>query len=452
MGRLFGTDGVRGQANRAPLDGPTVFALGQAVASLVRNSNQASHRVVVGRDTRRSGYMIEGALAAGLASAGVDVYLGGVLPTPAVAFLTRALDMGAGISISASHNPYVDNGIKVFFHGGWKLSDEQENEVERVVFERAGAELAVAPADMGRVLALPDAETRYVEFVKKTLPDGADFRGLKIVLDTANGAAYRVGLRILLELGADVIQIGAEPDGININADCGSEHPDGLIKAVVEHGADVGLALDGDGDRLIAVDEKGRKLTGDHILLILARNFKGQGRLRNNLLVSTVMSNMGLRAACRKYGISHHESAVGDRRVLEDLLRLEGNLGGEESGHVVLLDYHTTGDGLLTAVQLIDVMLKEGKPLSELRDWMEVYPQHLINVPVSSKPPLDEIPGLSEAQAQAKSELGNEGRVLIRYSGTEDVCRVMVEASEITQAERIGGKLAEVIQAAIGRR
>jgi len=452
MGKLFGTDGVRAQANCFPLDGTTVFSLGQAIAAATSGGQGFGCRVVVGRDTRRSGHMIQAALAAGLASVGANVYLGGVLPTPAVAFLTRTLGMTAGVSISASHNPYMDNGIKIFSRGGWKLSGEQENEVERLVLEAGTAELAVSPAAMGQVLALPDAEARYVEFVKSSFPRSLSMQGLRVVLDTANGAAYRVGPQVFSELGAQVTVISAEPNGVNINAGCGSEHPAHLTDAVLEWGADIGLALDGDGDRLIAIDEKGHKLSGDHILLILARALHGEGRLKNNLLVSTVMSNMGLRMACHKYGIGHYESAVGDRHVLEDVIRLGGNLGGEESGHIVLLDYHTTGDGLLTAVQLITAMLKYQQPLSELRRWMQIYPQRLINVPVFSKPPLDKIPGLPEAIAQAQATLGDKGRVLVRYSGTENVCRVMVEASELSQAEKLATELAQVIQSAVGRK
>ncbi len=449
MGQLFGTDGIRGEANRYPMDATTALAVGQAVTKVLKRSHHTT-RVIIGKDTRLSGYTLEGALESGVTSMGGVAYLVGVLPTPGIAFMTGSMRADAGVVISASHNPYEDNGIKVFSGAGYKLSDEQENEIEELVLSGRLPEMLPPPREMGRAYRLDDAQGRYIVFLKNCFPRTLSMEGLKIVLDTANGATYRVAPATFSELGADVTVIHDEPDGLNINERCGSQHTDDLRKAVVAEGAAIGLAFDGDGDRLIAVDEKGSVLTGDQILIICASMLKREGRLRDDILVSTVMSNMGLRLACARYGFNNHAAQVGDRYVLEEMQRTGAVLGGEDSGHLIFLDHHTTGDGILTALQLIAAMLRAGEPLSELAKLMEVFPQRLINVDVASKPPLESVPEIVEAVAQVEAELKGEGRVLVRYSGTESLCRVMVEGPTVEMTERFATQLAAVVKAAIG--
>lgn len=449
MGKLFGTDGIRGEANRYPMDANTAFAVGQAVVSVLNKPGHTT-KVIIGKDTRLSGYMLESALESGVTSMGGVPYLVGVLPTPGIAYITESMRADAGMVISASHNPYQDNGIKVFSGAGFKLSDAQEEAIEELMLGGKLPEMVPAPHDMGRAYRLDDATGRYIVFLKNTFPRSLSLEGMKIVLDTANGATYRVAPEAFTELGADVTVIHNDPDGLNINENCGSQHTDDLKKAVVENGAAVGLAFDGDGDRLIAVDEKGNEITGDQILVICAKMLKDEGRLNNDLLVSTIMSNMGLSVACKKYGFKNHAAKVGDRYVLEDMQRLGGVLGGEESGHVIFLDHHTTGDGLLTALQLLAAMLKAGKPLSELAKLMDVFPQKLINVDVKSKPPIDTVPAIVEAIKQVESELGDQGRVLVRYSGTQNMCRVMIEGPTTEVTEKYAQQLADVVKAAIG--
>lgn len=385
MGTLFGTDGIRGVANRYPMDAPMAFLVGQAVTHVLKKEKHRT-RIIIGKDTRISGYMLESALLAGITSMGGNPYLVGVLPTPGIAFITGSMRADAGIVISASHNPYQDNGIKIFGGNGFKLSDEQEAVIENLVLDGKLAD-KLPPVDrMGQAHRIDDVLGRYIVFLKNTFPREQSMEGMKMVIDAANGATYRVAPECFTELGADLQVIHNTPNGININAGCGSQHTEGLRKRVLETGAAIGLAFDGDGDRLIAVDEKGREITGDQILIICGKMFKDKGRLKNDLLVSTVMSNLGLTLACRKYGFKHHAAKVGDRYVLEDMQRLGSILGGEESGHVIFLDHHTTGDGILTAIQLILAMLESGKPLSELAQLMDVYPQKLINIDVRSKP------------------------------------------------------------------
>jgi len=449
MGKLFGTDGIRGEANRYPMDANTAFAVGQAVVSVLKKPGHTT-KVIIGKDTRLSGYMLESALESGVTSMGGVPYLVGVLPTPGIAYITESMRADAGMVISASHNPYQDNGIKVFSGAGFKLSDAQEETIEGLMLGGKLPEMVPAPHDMGRAYRLDDATGRYIVFLKNTFPRSLSLEGMKIVLDTANGATYRVAPETFTELGADVTVIHNTPDGLNINKDCGSQHTDDLRKAVVESGAAVGLAFDGDGDRLIAVDEKGNEITGDQILVICAKMLKDEGRLKNDLLVSTIMSNMGLSVACKKYGFKNHAAKVGDRYVLEDMQRLGAVLGGEESGHVIFLDHHTTGDGLLTALQLLAAMLKAGKPLSELAKLMDVFPQKLINVDVKSKPPIDTVPAIVEAIKQVESELGDQGRVLVRYSGTQDMCRVMVEGPTAEATGKYAEEIASVVRTAIG--
>lgn len=433
MPTLFGTDGIRGKANQYPMDGAFVFSMGQALAYVLRSRNPQP-RVVIGRDTRISGPMLESALAAGLMSMGAAPLLVGVLPTPGIAFMTKSTHADAGIVISASHNPFQDNGIKVFSGDGFKLSDSDEETIEGLVLHNDLKRKCPSAGDLGRSVPLGEAERRYADFLKGTFPRDLSMKGMKLVLDTANGATHKVAPEVFNEMGAVVHVIHHRPDGVNINDHCGSQHTQDLEQEVLTKGASVGLAFDGDGDRLIAVDEKGRRLTGDQILLICAKGMKDLGSLKNNLLVTTVMSNLGLRMACKKYGFHHHASKVGDRYVLEEMRRLGGILGGEDSGHMIFLDHHTTGDGILAALQLIGTMLRTKKPLSELAGWMDVYPQRLINVRVKSKPEISTVPEIAEVIAQAEKELGEQGRVLVRYSGTENLCRVMVEGptEEIT--------------------
>jgi len=449
MGKLFGTDGIRGEANRYPMDAAIAFSVGQAVANLFKKAGHRT-RVVIGKDTRISGYMLESSLEAGVSSMGGISYLVRVLPTPGIAFIAQSMRADAGIVISASHNPYQDNGIKIFSGNGFKLSDEQEETIENLILSGKLPEMVPPAKEMGRAYRMEDAPGRYIVFLKNTFPRDLSMEGMKIVIDAANGATYRVASAAFTELGANVDVIHNNPDGLNINENCGSQHTQDLEKRVVETGAAIGLAFDGDGDRLIAVDEKGRTITGDQIMVICASVLKDQGRLKNDLLVSTVMSNLGLTFACKKYGFKHHASKVGDRYVLEDMQRLGAVIGGEESGHMIFLDHHTTGDGIITALQLIAAMIRKVKPLSELAGMMEIFPQKLINVPVKSKPDISSVPQVVAAIKQAEAELGDRGRVLVRYSGTQNACRVMVEGPTDDLTQKYCKQIAEAVKAALG--
>jgi phosphoglucosamine mutase len=449
MGKLFGTDGIRGEANRHPMSAEIAFSVGQAIAYLLRKEHHRT-RIIIGKDTRISGYMLESALESGITSMGGNPYLVGVLPTPGIAFVTQSMRADAGVVISASHNPFEDNGIKIFNGNGFKFSDGQEETIEDLVLNHKLKDFLPAPRDMGQAFRIDDVHGRYIVFLKNTFPRALSMEGMKIVLDTANGATYRVAPEALIELGADLEVIHCSPNGFNINDKCGSQHTDELRKRVLETGAAIGLAFDGDGDRLIAVDEKGNEITGDQILILCAVMLKQEGRLKKNLVVSTIMSNLGLRIACKKYGFDHHAARVGDRYVLEDMLRLGGVIGGEDSGHMIFLDHHTTGDGIITAMQLVAAMTKAGKPLSELAKTMEVYPQKLINVNVRRKPEIATVPELSEAMQQFEQELGDDGRVLVRYSGTQNMCRVMVEGPSEAITEKYCSQLAELVQRLLG--
>lgn len=450
MGALFGTDGIRGEANRPPMDGSTGFALGRALVKLLGPGDRSA-RVVLGKDTRVSGDMLESAVAAGIASAGGDVFRAEVLPTPGVAFLTRVLNADAGVMISASHNPYQDNGFKVFSARGTKLSVQEEASVEEGILADAGENTSANPSrDPGRIRRLEDARERYSAFLRGTFPRDLTLKGVRMVLDTANGAAYRVAPAVFAGLGAEVEVIHNQPDGRNINDACGSEHTESLATRVLETGAHLGLALDGDGDRLIAVDECGQRLTGDQVLMILAADLKGQGTLEGDFLVTTVMSNLGLTEACRRLGLRHHASAVGDRFVLEDMERLGAVLGGEESGHMIFLNHHTTGDGILSGLQLLACMVRNRVALSELASVMAVFPQTLVNVEVSSKPDIQTLPGVVRVIRGVEEELGERGRVLVRYSGTQKVCRVMVEGPTEAITDRAARRIADVVGEAIG--
>ena len=449
MGKLFGTDGIRGEANRHPMRSEIAFGVGQAVAHLLKKEHHRT-RIIIGKDTRISGYMLESSLEAGITSMGGHPLLVGVLPTPGIAFITQSMRADAGIVISASHNPCEDNGIKIFNGSGFKLSDQEEKIIEDLIFSGELENLLPPAREMGQAFRMEDVNGRYIVFLKNTFPRDLSMEGMKIVLDAANGATYKVAPVAFAELGALVDVIHNAPNGININDGCGSQHTADLRKRVVETHADVGLAFDGDGDRLIAVDEKGKEATGDQILMMCALVLKERGQLKNNLVVSTIMSNLGLKVACKRHGINQHASNVGDRYVLEDMIRLGGVLGGEESGHTIFLDHHTTGDGIITALQVIACMARTGKRLSELTASMDIFPQKLINVGVKRKPKLDTLPELTQAIKQAEQELGDEGRVLVRYSGTQDMCRVMVEGPSAGITEKYCSQLAEIVGRSLG--
>ena len=447
--RLFGTDGIRGEANRYPMDGPTAYAVGQALVHVMKERS-GTPRIVIGRDTRVSGPMLESALEAGIMSMGGCPRTVGVLPTPGIAFLTRSTGADAGVVISASHNPFQDNGIKIFSHQGLKLSDEEESRMEALLTAGTLRDLRCAAKDIGRPELPDDVEQSYVDFLKSSFPQDLSMKGMKLILDTANGATYRVAPQTLAQLGAHVEVIHHHPTGYNINDRCGSQHTEDLQRRVTDSGAFAGLAFDGDGDRLIAVDEKGRRLSGDQILIICSKVLKDLGQLRDDLLVSTVMSNLGLKVACGKLGIRHHASKVGDRSVLEDMQRLGAVIGGEESGHMIFLHHHTTGDGILAAIQLMAASIREDKPLSELSGLMDIFPQKLINVTVKSKPDINQVPPVLEAIREAEVQLGEEGRVLVRYSGTENLCRVMVEGPTDEATEKHCSRIAEAVKKALG--
>jgi len=449
MGKLFGTDGIRGEANSYPMNAEIAFKVGQTVAYLFKRNSHRAH-VVIGKDTRISGYMLESSLEAGITSMGGDPYLVGVLPTPGIAFITQSMRADAGIVISASHNPYQDNGLKIFDADGFKLTDTQESNIEDMIFGDELNDLLPKAKDMGKALRINDIHGRYIVFLKNSFPRDLSMEGMKIVLDTANGATYRVAPDAFGELGADVEVIHNTPNGININDGCGSQHTQNLKNTVIKSGAAIGLAFDGDGDRLIAVDEKGTEITGDQLLIICAYVLKKEGKLKNDLLVSTIMSNLGLRVACKKYGFKHHASNIGDRYVLADMLRLGAIIGGEDAGHMIFLEHHKTGDGIIAAMQLIAAMLKEGKPLSELARLMNVFPQKLINIDVKKKPEISSIPRVMEIIGQVECALGEEGRVLVRYSGTQNMCRIMVEGPSYDTTEKYCRQIANVVKSEIG--
>ena len=449
MGKLFGTDGIRGAANEYPMTAEMAVRVGRAVATIFKG-HSGKPKIIIGRDTRLSGQMLESAMVAGICSAGGDAHLTGVLPTPGVAFTAAAVNAAAGVVISASHNPFYDNGIKLFKGDGYKLSDEEEAEIEKLILTENRPERSQTVRETGTVIMQNDASQNYIAFLKRTLPADHSLNGLKIVLDCANGATYRTAPQLFSDLGAEVEVLGVDPDGKNINRDCGSEHPDSLIQRVLATRAVIGLALDGDGDRLIAVDEKGQILSGDHILLICANLMNGQGRLKNQCVVSTVMSNIGLGVAFKKMGIRHEKSKVGDRYVMEKMRACGAAIGGEDSGHMIFADHHTTGDGSLTGLKLIEAMQTENKPLSELSRMMSHFPQVLINVDVDSKPDIESVPEIVAAIKSVETELGDRGRVLVRYSGTQPICRVMVEGPSEGDTQRYCQQISDIIIKVIG--
>jgi phosphoglucosamine mutase len=443
--KLFGTDGLRGTANREPITARTALELALAAGAQFRRGEHR-HRVVIGKDTRLSGYMLEPALTAGFISMGMDVVLLGPLPTPAVAVLTRSLRADLGVVISASHNPYQDNGIKLFGPDGYKLSDEVEVAIEAKMAARNGA-LAEA-AELGRARRLDDARGRYIEFVKNTFPKGLTLDGLKIVIDCAHGAAYRVAPTVLWELGAEVIPIGVEPDGININRDSGATAPAAMCQAVLAHGADLGIALDGDADRLILADEKGQILDGDQLMALVARSWSAAGRLAGGAVVATVMSNLGLERFLDGLGLTLHRTPVGDRYVVERMRAGGFNVGGEQSGHIILSDYVTTGDGLIAALQALAVLVAADRPASESSRLFSPLPQRLKSLRVVDGARPLEAPTVKDAIRAGESALGRTGRLLIRKSGTEPVIRVMAEGEDEGLVLRVVDEIAKAIERA----
>ena len=453
MGKIFGTDGVRDMANMGNMTAEQALEIGRALAYVCKEYHREKGtrpRIVIGKDTRLSGYMLETALTAGITSVGVDVLLLGPLPTPGVAFITQDMRADAGVVISASHNPYHDNGIKIFGRTGYKLPDAEEQQMEELINSHKLREFRSTESDIGKAKRIDDAIGRYIVFCKNTFPEGMTLDGMKIALDCANGAAYKVAPIIFSELGAEVSAIHVSPNGMNINDNCGSQHTDDLKAEVLATGAEVGLAFDGDADRLIVVDEKGNELSGDQIIAICARQFKKRGQLKNNEVVATVMSNFGFFAAMKELEIDVAVTDVGDRYVLAKMLEDDAVLGGEASGHVIFHDHHSTGDGIIAALQLLSILRETGKPLSELASVMDIFPQRLINIDVKEKPAVEEIAGLPEATAKAEAELADKGRVLIRYSGTQHMCRVMVEGPTDKMTNRIAETLADVVRKAIG--
>lgn len=446
---LFGTDGVRGVANVHPMTGELAMRLGRALGYLVRNGPHR-HKIVIGKDTRLSGYMLEHALACGIESMGVDVYLTGPLPTPAISFITQSMRADAGAVISASHNPYQDNGIKFFSRDGFKLPDEMELRLEQLVLEQHIDHLRPTAQRVGKAFKIDDAGGRYIVYAKNIFPKDLTLDGLTVVIDCANGAAYKVAPAVFEELGAKVIRLSDRPDGKNINAKCGAMHPDAMCKAVVKHRAHLGLALDGDADRLIVADERGRVVDGDAIMAICARELIARKKLPKKTIVSTVMSNLGLEKSLAEVGGKVVRTRVGDRYVVEEMRRGGYSFGGEQSGHLVFLENATTGDGTIAALNLLAVMAKSGRPMSELAAVMQVFPQTQLNLAVKSKPDLKTLPGVVKAIAAAEKSLGRDGRVLVRYSGTETKARVLVEGPDAKRNKSCADAIAAELVRAIG--
>jgi len=444
--QLFGTDGIRGIANQYPITPEVALRIGRAVARVLEANGQKRHKVVIGKDTRLSGYMLETAITSGLVSEGSTVLLTGPAPTPAVAHLTRSMSCDAGIMLTASHNPYQDNGIKIFGRDGYKLSDALELEIESLIL---ADDLPHPERDLGKAIRIDDAMGRYIEFTKNAV--GADsLRGLKIVVDCAHGAGYHVGPLIFEELGAEVIKLSVHPDGRNINENCGALYPEKAAAAVKEHGADVGICFDGDADRVIFCDEKGQVIDGDRVLCLCAIALHEQGKLKGETLVATVMSNLGLRDALEAKGIQLETTNVGDRHVLERMREKGYNLGGENSGHIIYSDHATTGDGIMSGLMVLSMMREKGVPLSELANCMDIYPQILLGLEVKEKPPIDSIPEIQTAINNAELAFADKGRVLVRYSGTERKIRILTECADATLAETQANLIATAIQNTIG--
>ena len=442
--RYFGTDGIRGQSNIFPMTPDLAMRVGIAVGTIFRRGAHR-HRVVIGKDTRLSGYMLENAMVAGFTAAGIDAFILGPIPTPAVAMLTRSLRADIGVMISASHNPFYDNGIKLFGPDGYKLSDEMEMEIEELIDKDITAQLAKS-AEIGRAKRIDGVHDRYIEHAKRTLPRDTTLKGLRVAIDCANGAAYRVAPAALWELGADVVTIGNEPDGLNINLDCGSTHPEALQRKVHEVRADIGIALDGDADRVQIIDENGKIIDGDQLMAVIAESWAADGMLRGGGIVATVMSNLGLERFLTSRGLGLQRTKVGDRYVVEHMRQHDYNVGGEQSGHIVLSEFGTTGDGLVAALQVLACVKRSGKTVSEVCNRFEPVPQVLKNVRIKAGQPLEDAT-VRQAIADAESELARNGRLLIRPSGTEPLIRVMAEGDDRAQVERIVDELVDVIGA-----
>jgi phosphoglucosamine mutase len=453
--RIFGTDGVRGIANIEPVTAETALKLGRAAAYVFKNRcpvprGHGRHKIVIGKDTRLSGYMLENAVAAGILSMGVDVLLIGPLPTPGVAYITRSLRAEAGIVLTASHNPYEDNGIKFFRDDGYKLDDAIEAEIEHLVFSGEIENIRPTAGEIGKAMRIDDALGRYVEFAKAAFPKGMTLEGLRIIVDTGHGATYKSTPCVLRELGARLTVLNNTPDGTNINLNCGSTHPEVICNAVRQLGADLGIAHDGDGDRVILCDETGTLVDGDDVLAICALDWLARGALRKNTLVTTVMSNLGLDHAIRNAGGNVVRTPVGDRYVIEEMLRGDYNIGGEQSGHIIFRDFTTTGDGIISALQLLRIMIDTGKALSQLRKLFTKFPQVVINVKVREKPPWETLPDVLALVRQAEAELAGNGRVLLRYSGTEPKARLLIEGRDGDQISAMAEKIAACIRQRIG--
>lgn len=447
--RLFGTDGIRGTANQFPITSDMVVKIGQAIGVILQNQNKEGlsplKKVVIGKDTRLSGYMIEQALSSGLNSMGIHVHLVGPLPTPGIGYLTRTMRAHAGIVISASHNHYQDNGIKIFGPDGFKIADQLEKEIERLVAEEDLYSHLPSSAQIGRTKRIEDSQGRYIVFAKSTFPLEYTLDGLRIVLDTAHGASYKVAPAIFEELGAEVIQIGNQPNGTNINDEVGALFPAKLAEEVLNYRADIGISLDGDADRVIIVDEKGKVMNGDHILGICALFMKNRGELKKNTLVVTQMSNFGLEKAMKENGIKVIKTNVGDKYVVEEMKKNGYNLGGEQSGHIIFLDHTTTGDGCVAALSVLAVMKQTGKKISELNEFIQDVPQVLINCRVKNRKELDSIKGYQELISEVEEELKGQGRIFVRFSGTEPVIRVLVEGPNRIKISELADKVASFL-------
>ncbi len=449
MTKLFGTDGIRGVANIEPMTTETALRVGRAAGyTFLRDDRR--HRVLIGKDTRLSGYMLESALVAGICSMGVDVLLVGPLPTPGVAYILRSLRADAGIMISASHNPYEDNGIKFFSPEGFKLADDVEREMERLLSSGEIDSIRPTAEHVGKAFRIDDAVGRYIEFVKATFPKGMTLDGLKIVVDCANGALYKVAPQVLEELGAAIVPIAVEPDGKNINADCGSEHPARMMEKTCAVGADLGLAFDGDGDRVVLSDAEGKLVDGDCQMAISGLDLAASDKLAKNTIVATVMSNVGLEVALERANVAVERTPVGDRYVVERMLERKLNLGGEKSGHIVFLDHNTTGDGIIAALQLLAIMRRTDKPLAELAKCFEPFPQILVNVRTAKRQDPESLPGFKKKVKQLEKLLGPHGRIVVRLSGTEPLIRIMAEGRDEDQTRQVVHELAEHVSAQIG--
>jgi phosphoglucosamine mutase len=442
--KLFGTDGIRGKANHSPMTGEIAFEIGRAAAHVLRKKDGLK-KILIGKDTRLSGYMLESALTSGICSMGTNVVLVGPLPTPGIAFVTRSLRVDAGVVISASHNPFDDNGIKFFSSDGFKLPDETEREIEQAMFSKELGMIRPEGAGIGKAFRIDDASGRYIEYVKSTFPKGRTLEGIKVVVDCGNGSAYKITPSVLSELGADVIPIHNNPDGLNINKNCGATHPEAMQQAVLENRADIGIAHDGDADRTLLCDERGEIIDGDRIMAICARDMKKEGTLKGKAVVATVMSNIGLEIFLKKAGIKLYRTVVGDRYVVEEMVRRRCNVGGEQSGHIIFLDHNTTGDGAITALQTLSVMSRSGKSLSELSSDIQIYPQVLVNVRVPKIKHVEDFPAVVSAIKRAEKRL-QQGRILVRPSGTEPKIRVMVEGDNMDEITTVADEIADVIK------